>query len=311
MPQRIISIGCFVLALCVSVSVHADTRYPLTVTDDLGRSLTLEKAPERVSSKTLFTDELLIELVPQTWLTSVTHLAEDSDYSNVAGKVDPDIQKLDLSVEAILANQPDILFAANWSDSGRIAQLQSAGIAVYCIETPLTIAGIIDRIQTIGLLLNRQSEADELIRRFQNQLEQQSEKARQLASQRWVALDYNSWGTANGRNTTWQAVLDGAGLVNGAARFEQGAFGQVALSKELIVAVNPDVLFIPGDPRIGDIKSDRFYQQVINDPALANVNAVINGRVYRIPDRLRGTYSHYIADTIDYVIDTASQHATD
>ncbi|TCS43254.1 ABC transporter substrate-binding protein [Reinekea marinisedimentorum] len=291
----------------LAVFSQAETQYPLTVTDDQGNRITLTTQPAKISSKTLFTDELLLNLVAPEQLSSITHIATDETFSNIADKVPPAVQQLDLNVEAILANAPDILFAANWSESDKIRQLRAVGVPVYLINTPFTLADIQQKIRTLGELLNLADEADALIEQMNLELASLAPLKEQILQQGWVALDYNSWGTANGKNTTWQAVLDNSGLINGAAGFEAGAFGQVALSKELIVAVNPDVLFLPGWIYGEHNSAQAFYDQVVNDPALASVPAIRHGRVYPVPENLRGTYSQYLVQTIRFVTETVYQ----
>ncbi len=287
-------------------SVHADTQYPLILTDDLGHTITLTQEPEKVSSKTLFTDEVLLSILPSERLSSVTNYAKDAGYSNVADRVPVTVPLLDLNVEHLLSNMPDIVFAANWSDSGKIEQLRRIGIPVYQFNTPTRWEDIQTTIRKIGWMLNVEAMAEQLIEERNQQLATLIKQKQKIATHQLVALDYNSWGTSSGVNTTWHAVLELAGIINGSAQFEQGAFGQVEMSKELIITVNPDILFLPGWMTNQSTEAQAFYQHVINDPALANVNAIQNGRVYPVPGHLRGTYSHYLIDAVSFVIDAVA-----
>lgn len=310
MPKHIRMVGHFCLAFFffqISVIAAEQTDYPITVVDGVGREVTLTKIPERISSKTLFTDELLLAMLPVERLTSLTNLANDPSYSNLVDKVPAKLPLLALNVEAIINNRPDLVFAANWSDIGAITQLEQSGIAVYLVNTPFSIAAIQQEITQLGFLLNAAHSSQNIIEQMNTQLAAIEEKRSAIANKQLVALDYNTWGTANGKNTTWQAVLDGVGLINGSAKYEQNSFGQVPMSKELIVAINPDVLFLPGWAATGDDNARDFFEQVANDPALAGVTAVREGRVYAIPEPLRGTYSQYIVDTIEFVINLISQ----
>jgi iron complex transport system substrate-binding protein len=291
------------LTVLFCTSIWADTHYPMTVTDGLGTSLTLQQPPQTIASKTLFTDEILLELIAPERLSSLTNLATDANYSNIADQIPSGVAQLDLNVEAILNHYPDLVLAANWSEAGIVEQLRQAGVAVYLIDTPFTLEDIQAEILTLGRIVNAQTEAQELVKRMDADLAALNEKHLDIREANLVALDYNSWGTASGVATTWQAVLDHVGLINGAKPFEQGAFGQVSMSKELIVEIDPDVLFLPGWIYGDGNAAQAFYRQVMNDPALADVKAIRNNRVYQVPEHLRGTYSQYIVDTIEYVTD--------
>lgn len=295
------------LTLFISTTLYAETQYPLTIEDGMGNTLTFDEAPELISSKTLFTDEILLSILSADRLSSLTNIASDANFSNIADQLPEGVPLLSLNVEAVLGNMPDLVFAANWSDAGIVEQLKQTGIQVYLVNTPFTFEGIEAEILKLGRIVNASDNAQELVDQMKSELLALSEKRAAIAAQQLVALDYNSWGSSSGVDTTWQAVMNAAGLINGAQPFEQGGFGQVVMSKELIVEINPDILFLPGWIYGESDAADNFYEQVINDPALADVKAVQSGRVYRIPEHLRGTYSQYIVDTVEYVIDQVSQ----
>lgn len=292
----------FVTLFCLSFSTAFATQYPLTMTDSMGNTITLQQAPQRISSKTLFSDELLLSLVPVSRLTSLTSLANDGNFSNIADHVPEGIPLLDLNVERIIANAPDIVFAANWSDAGQIAQLKQVGIPVYLIQTPFTLDGIRAEIEKIAALVDAEAEGEQVLTAMDKKLDALAPKIANIAAQNWVALDYNTWGTSNGKASTWQAILDSAQVSNGVADFSANDFGQVTMSKELILDINPDILVLPGWIYGDEAGADAFYNQVINDPALQSVAAVRSNRIMMIPERLRGTYSQYLVDTIEYVV---------
>ncbi|WP_320822847.1 ABC transporter substrate-binding protein [Reinekea sp.] len=296
-----------IATLFLAGPIMAETAYPITRLDGMGQTLTLDRQPQKISSKTLFTDEVLTAILEPERLSSITSLASDANFSNIADQLPVGLAQLDFYVEPILNNYPDLVFAANWSEVNKVAQLRQAGIPVYLVDTPFTLAAIEAEIAKLGELLNRTDQASALIASMHRDLALLTDQKTAIAAQQWVALDYNSWGTASGVNTTWQAILDAVGLINGSAAYEQGDFGQVAMSKELIVEIDPDILFLPAEAEGDNSAGDSFYQQVIHDPALADVTAVKNRRIYPIPAALRGTYSQYIVRTITYVTERLSR----
>ncbi|MDX1473332.1 MAG: ABC transporter substrate-binding protein [Reinekea sp.] len=298
--------AAFFAAATLTTLCFAQTQYPLTIQDGMGQEITLTSAPKTISSKTLFTDEILLNLLDASRLSSLTNFASDDNFSNIAEKLPAGVPLLDFNVEAIIGNYPDIVFAANWSDAGKVEQLKQAGIQVYLVNTPNTLEGIEAEILKLGMLLNVAEEAEQLVAAMHSRLESYQSKVSIIAKQQWVALDYNSWGTASGVDTTWNAVLTNAGIINGSAEYEQGAYGQVPMSKELIVEIDPDILFLPGWIYGESDAASSFYNQVANDPALSTVTAIKQGRVYQIPENLRGTYSQYIVDTIGYVVESVA-----
>jgi iron complex transport system substrate-binding protein len=278
------------------------TDYPLTVVDGMGNSLVLQKAPLRISSKTLFTDEIFSEILDPTQLTSISDIANDANFSNIADSLPEGVSLYGLNVEHILANSPDIVFAANWSDAAIIEQLKQAGVVIYLVNTPFTFEAIQAEILKIAHIVNATEAGEQLIADMNAKISALDDKTTEIKERKLVALDYNTWGTSSGVDSTWNALLTNTGIINAAAQYEQGSYGQVTMSKELILVINPDILFLPGWIYGDEKGAEQFLASVKNDPALKSVKAIQNNRIYAIPENLRGTYSQYIADTLTFVV---------
>jgi iron complex transport system substrate-binding protein len=271
--------------------------YPLTLTNEIGETFVVDSKPVKISSKMLFTDELLIELVEPSRLSSLTNLASDITFSNVTNRVPEGVALLDMNVEQIIANQPDIVFAANWTDAGKVSQLRNAGISVYLIDTPYTFEGVQQQILKIGQIVGESAKAAEIIKKMDDKLSENLIIPRQTKT----GIDYNSWGASSTKSSTWHSILTQAHVTNLVADYESDQYGQAKMSKELVVQLNPQLLFIPGWIYGDETAASDFEKQVLSDPALSMVEAVKTNNVIAIPERLRGTYSQYIADTIIYV----------
>ncbi|OCH09258.1 ABC transporter substrate-binding protein [Aliivibrio fischeri] len=286
-----------VFSLLLSWSTMAETTYPLHVVDGLGNTVILDKAPTKISSKTLFTDAVLLELVDKEQLSSLTDLANNPNYSAIKDILPKSVPLLALNVEMIIANRPDLVFAANWSDASKLAIIESAGIPVYRIQTPNTLKDIQSKILRVGDIVNRRAAAERVIENMQQRLQQEVI----LPKKRLIALDYNPWGTSSGQDSTWDEVLKQANLNNAIEGLVSDKYGQVPVSKEMVIALNPDILFIPAWVYGDEKGADKFKQDVLSDPSLQSVKAIKNGRVYQMPHVLRSVYSQYIVDAILFV----------
>lgn len=286
-----------VFSLLLSWSTMAETTYPLHVVDGLGHTVILDKAPTKISSKTLFTDAVLLELVDKEQLSSLTDLANNPNYSAIKDILPKSVPLLALNVEMIIANRPDLVFAANWSDASKLAIIESAGIPVYRIQTPNTLKEIETEILRVGDIVNRRPAAERVIENMQQRLQQEVI----LPKKRLTALDYNPWGTSSGQDSTWDEVLKQANLNNAIEGLVSDKYGQVPVSKEMVIALNPDILFIPAWVYGDEKGADKFKQDVLSDPSLQSVNAIKEGRVYQMPHVLRSVYSQYIIDAILFV----------
>ncbi len=292
MLERIKMIRLLLLTI-MSFTVIAN-EYPLTVQDDMGNTLTFDAQPQRISSKTLFSDEVLFELIEPQRFTSVTSLASNKAFSNIADKLPKEIAQLDLQVEQIIANQPQVVFVANWSDAGKIQQLKNAGLQVYLIQTPVTLAQIKQSMRNIARLVGEQSAVEQVIAQMDAKLQREVIMPIRNKS----ALDHNAWAVSNTKNSTWHILLTHAHVDNAAASLVGDSYGQVAMSKEQLIILDPELIFVPQG---SEQTSNHFIEQTFHDPALQRVRAVKNKQIFPIPEKLRATYSHYIVDAIIYV----------
>lgn len=297
--MRWLALKSFIIAFSFlfSLSPMAKTTYPLSVVDGLGNSVVIEQEPKNISSKTLFTDAVLLELVDEHSLSSLTDLANNPNYSAVKDILPKSVPLLALNVEMIIANRPDIVFAANWSDASKLAIIESAGIPVYRIQTPKTVAEIESEIVRVGEIVNQKDAAQKVIDKMHSRLDQALIKP----TKKLVALDYNPWGTSSGQDSTWDEVLDQAGLDNAIEGLVSDKYGQVPVSKEMVIVLNPDVLFIPAWVYGDESGAEQFKKEVMSDPSLQSVTAIKEGRVYQMPHVLRSVYSQYIIDAILFV----------
>ncbi|WP_261815303.1 ABC transporter substrate-binding protein [Vibrio gallicus] len=287
----------FGLLLVGLFSSVAWAHYPLTVTDGNGTAVTIAKKPQRISSKTLFSDEVLNELVAYQRLTSVTNLVDNPNFSNVAHHYPNDIPRMDMNVERILVNKPDVVFAANWSDPSKVAQLRAAGITVFILPTPNTLDQIEDLIELVGDIVGEEDKAETIVIGMQENLQRFLIPARKPIR----VIDYNNWGSSSTKHSTWQLIIDEAGFKNATESFEGDKYGQTPLSKEMLIALNPDVMFLPSWVYGNDEAADKFLENVLDDPSLKGITAIEKGDVFQMPESLRGTYSQYIVDSIIYV----------
>jgi iron complex transport system substrate-binding protein len=291
---------------CAVAASAAPATFPLTVTDDGGASVTIAAKPQRIVSLTLFTDEILLDLVEPGRLAGITTFAADPDISNVAARGAGIGSRLTLSVEPVLALRPDLVFVSNWSEADKVAQLRGAGVPVYTMASGLTVAEIQGKIRTVARLAGEPAKGEAMIGAMSARLAEVKRRVAKIAeSAKLSIVDYAVWGSAQGAGSSWDEMLKLAGLVNAVRGLPADGYGQVPLSKEKLLELDPDILILPGWV-YGDPKgADAFYAQMLNDPALKTMKAVKKARAYKMPERLKSTVSQYLADAVEYLAKTA------
>ncbi|HEB10621.1 MAG TPA: ABC transporter substrate-binding protein, partial [Spirochaetales bacterium] len=280
--------------------------FPRAVIDDSGIMLTIPSRPERIISLTMFSDDILLELVEKKRLLGVTAFAGDRNISNIAERVADIDNKLTLNVEIILALQPDIVFVADWSDADKVKQLKDAGITVFLLASPVSIDEIRKKISVIAGAVGEEEKGKELIGRMDEDLKQVAARVSGIPKEeRLTVLEYAIWGTSPGEGTTWNELTAHAGLINAVSYLPVNEFRQVPLSKEKLLELDPDILILPGwvygDPE----GAESFFNEILEDPALRTLRAVRSKRVYRMPENLKSSTSHYLAAGIQWLARTA------
>jgi iron complex transport system substrate-binding protein len=293
-------------AVLAALPVRAQTSYPLTVVDDAGNTLLLPGPPRRIVSLTLATDEILLTLLAKSRLIAVTTFAADRAVSNVADLSADIPHKLAMNVEAIVSLQADLVLVAPWSDPGPVQQLRNAGVPVFMMASGLTVRSIEEKIEKLSRMSGEPERGRAMVAGMDARLAAVFERISRLPREKRArVLDYGIAGSAQGRGSSWDEIVRLAGLVDAVADIAPDRWGQVPLSREKILQIDPDILILPGwvygDPR----GAAAFSARITGDPAFRTLAAVRAKRVYMMPENLKGTTSQYIVSAVEWLARTA------
>jgi iron complex transport system substrate-binding protein len=276
--------------------------YPLSVSDDAGNRLVIARRPQRIVSLTMFSDEVLLELVGPGRLAAVSSFAQDPAVSNIAGRIAAIPYRLGLHAELILSLRPDLVVVANWSDAAVVAQLRAAELLVYLSASAANLEQIREKIRALARVVGEEQAGERLIAGMDARLEDLDRRLAAVPeSRRLTVLDYSAWGVAMGRGSSWDQIVRRAGLRNAVDRLPVDGWGQVPLSKERLIELDPDLLVLPGWVYGQAGGADAFYDRVVADPALRNLKALRSRRLVRMPENLRATTSQHIVEAIEFL----------
>ena len=297
---------CALLSAALPAAAQQQTRYPLSVVDDQGNTVVLPALPRRIISLTLPTDEILLSLVDKSRLLGVTTFSADPAVSNVADQVTDIPNKLTLNPETIISLAPDLVFAANWNDSGAVKLLRDAHIPLYLMANGLTVAAIEKKIETVALIVGSPEKGREIIATMEARLAAVADRVSKIPPEKRArVIDYATWGSAQGPGSSWDEIIRRAGLVDAVAAFTPDEWGQVPISREKILQLDPDILILPGWEYGNPRGAAEFFSQVTGDPGLRGLKAVRSRKVYMMPERLKSSTSQYFAAAVEWLAKTA------
>jgi iron complex transport system substrate-binding protein len=259
--------------------------FNVTATDALGNEITLTEKPQRIVSLTLGTDETLLDLVGPERLIGVTYLASDATTSNIADN--PALAEVENIVEAnpeqIIALEPDLVFAASFTDPAVLDQLKSAGVTVYAVGFFNSVEAMQANILEIGRLVGEEEKAQGLVETMNDRLAELESVISTAEGEQPRVLYLTPGGWVAGSATTVDDIITRAGGINAAA--EMGLVDWNQINEEAIIEMDPDVVIL--SPYVTD---DDF----LNNPVYAGLSAIVNGRVYSVTDRCMSATSQYI-----------------
>ncbi len=256
----------FVLTACTP-NEQTPTQY---VVDDLGRLVTINGTPERIISLAPSNTEILFALGLGDRVVGVTmycdYPPEAQDKEKVGDYYGPDIEK-------IIALQPDLVLATDFHRFDLIPALEQQGVAVFAVA-PQTLDDVLESIQKIGQIADKEAEALELVDRMTSKIEEIEEQTKELEEKPRVF--YMTWQDPMwtiGRATWIDDLINISGGVNIFSQyFESGAMVEI----EWVILLNPEII----------ITSEWSYDWALNATELASTNASQTGRIYTFDDDL-------------------------
>ena len=242
----------------------ADTAvtYPLTVTDQLGREVTIETEPKTLASGYYISTSLLIALGVQDELVGVEAKADKRTIYSLSA---PELQSLpsigtakEFDLEGCAALTPDLVIVpAKLKDS--IPQMEELGLTVLAVK-PEDQDKLYGAIDLLAQATNTVARGEALKSAIEDNL---------------LSL-HEAIGDAEAPTVYM------AGGLNAAASVEDTYWAEV--SYEQVLDWDPDYIILASD-------ADYDVDSVLNDAALADCTAVKEGHVYQLPHAIEAVDS--------------------
>ena len=268
--KRIIAILLTIVCLTVFSFGCQPKNNPVTLTDDMGRSITFDTTPQRIVSHVPSITEMLYALDLGDKVVGV------DDYSNYPpeAKQKPSVGNYwEPSIEKIVSLTPDLVLTDGHSEN--IKQLDNLGIK-YVVIDPKNIDGIFKDIDLIGQIAGKEKEAAQLVDTMYSQIDDVVSKVKNApAVSVFYVLDAqtdpnNPW-TA-GPGSFIDSLITMAGGKNIA---ENAASAYAQFSIEEVVAADPQVIILPVNTG-----TDVTASALKNSPVWSQLTAVKNDNIF-------------------------------
>ncbi len=266
-----------------------NTGWPRTV-EVLNGTVTITEKPERILTVSLGHDEVTYAIVPPGRVVATSSYAKLAQHSNVA-HLAGGVGAITLDAEQVVSYAPDLVVASPFTKADFIDALTNVGIPVIQTKLHNDPDGRVLDIILLGYVYGEVDRALELADEVQARYDALREiTGAKPISDRQRVLSLTSYSDkiyTAGTNSTEGGIIEAADGINVAA--EAGLEGNPTTSLEGVISMNPEVIFIPQPPDSGE----PFREQLMANPALAEVPAIKNGRVYVVPNKFFTTLSFW------------------
>lgn len=260
-------------------STEADaeqTVYPVTVTDQAGREVTIEKEPSSIVSGYYISSSLLIALGLNDKVVGIEAKADKRPIYKLAA---PELTELpnvgtakEFNLETCAALSPDlVILPMKLKDAAQ--SLTDLGITVLLVN-PESQDLLTEMINTIATATNTNSEAAKLLAYIDSQKDMLTSALSSVEPESVYLASNSSFLSTAGPSMYQSSIIELAGGKNAADSITDTYWAEI--SYEQLLAWDPSYIIIASD-------AEYTVDDIMNDPNLAECTAVKNSHVYAIP----------------------------
>lgn len=260
-----------------TATAQEDCSFPFSATDATGTEVTVDEAPESVVTLSPASAQTMVEIGAGASVVGATQYANYLDgsdgWANVSGS-----GRAFVSVERVVAQQPDLVLAGNIVGEDTVRQLRNAGITVYKFRNANSMDDVLEKVTLTGQLAGACEGASETREWMETELEVVQRAAE---GQEPPQALYVFYGTTPGPNTYISDLMTTAGAENMAATadLEYSQAGYARMNPEVVANTTVEWLLLNSaqpEPRIPDSPAYQNTIAVQEDQTLVLNNNYLN-----------------------------------
>lgn len=288
-------IFCVILISGCAAGVVKPQTGKVSMTDGLGREVTLQQPGQRIVSLSPSVTEILFALDAGGQVVGrdsfSNYPAEAAAIQDVGGSMG------NYSVETIASLQPDLVIAAGINTPEQVKALEDMGLTVYYLANPVDLAGIYEMLLNVGTLSGHAAEAEALNNSLQERVQKVQEIVAKAETRPLVFYELDGTDPAKpwtvGPGSFLDELIRTAGGENAAAGLTS-AWAQISI-EELLVQ-DPDIILL------GDSIYGMTPDQVQARPGWDGLTAIVEGRIYEFNDDLVSRPGPRLVDGLEELV---------
>mgnify|MGYP000919966409 FL=1 len=276
LPVVLLCMLCVLLTACSMPKSAEEKPAAYTVTDIEGTVVDFPSPPKRIVTLSMSTDETMLGLVEPQRMAAVNTLLDDPVSSNVTGLVKEIPQRIgNPTVEEIMALQPDLVVVPDWGDLTMVPSLREVGLKVIVCKGASNLAEIRETIELLAAAAGVPERGQKLRAMMDAKLAEIQEKVAKIPqTERKRVVLISLMSGYGGLGSSFDEACHFAGVING--RAELGIRDFQVMTKEQLVQIDPDILFLPTYNDHGKYDVEKFRREYLDDPSLQTMKAIRN-----------------------------------
>ena len=276
LPVVFLCMLCVLLTACSMPKSAEEKPAAYTVTDIEGTVVDFPSPPKRIVTLSMSTDETMLGLVEPQRMAAVNTLLDDPVSSNVTGLVKEIPQRIgNPTVEEIMALQPDLVVVPDWGDLTMVPSLREVGLKVIVCKGASNLAEIRETIELLAAAAGVPERGQKLRAMMDAKLAEIQEKVAKIPqTERKRVVLISLMSGYGGLGSSFDEACHYAGVINGRAKL--GIRDFQVMTKEQLVQIDPDILFLPTYNDHGKYDVEKFRREYLDDPSLQTMKAIRN-----------------------------------
>ncbi|MGP3666949.1 MAG: ABC transporter substrate-binding protein [Candidatus Bathyarchaeota archaeon] len=273
----------------------------ITIVDSAGRYVEIPWPVKRVACLTSDSVMALVALGVKDSIVGITTYAVGAPWA-------PNVRDIGTcykpNIEAIIAVKPDVVitYVENPKSEDLEEKVEKLGIKVVRLDF-YKVESMFAEFKTLGLLVNRTKEAEELTSYWKNILDSIKERTEKLKPEQRIRVYWEGYTdyTAVGFGTGWDDILK---LACGINVFAESPVPYPKVSPEAVIQENPDVILKAVGPKVfkpygaTDPKAlEELRNDIMGRTGWSKIKAVKDGKVYLICSEHLHYVFGFIAET--------------
>ena len=246
--------------------------------------------PKRILALSSASDTILLGLVEPDRLVGINKLSTYEEYSLEAKRaklVKPVMGSYPL--EKIIALDPDLVIAPDYTSADVIAGLRHMGIPIVVVPTGTTVESVIKNVTDIAHIVGEDEKGQFYEQKIRRELAEMKRLGESIPlAERKSVLFVSSMDGYTGTGS----LFDDMSIYN--APDLLGLPPRTPFGDERVLAMNPDYIFIPAYKGMDKGLSSRY----LDNPAFQNLPAIRENRVKALPAAYLYTMNQHIGEAM-------------